>query len=85
MKAASTCPNCDAACLRAKAAGHRDWREGACFDCAAGDLGVIFSRIGYVPDEAAVARELAKMNAGRPQHSRRTEPVQLSLFGGEAA
>lgn len=75
-----TCLNCDAARTIAKRAGHRDWREGACFDCAAGDLGVIFSRIGYVPDEAAVARELAKMNAGHAQRAM-AAPVQLSLFG----
>lgn len=73
---APACLKCDAARANARAAGHRDWREGACFDCAAGDLGVIFASIGYVPDEAAVARELAKMNA-----LRHVPAPQLDLFG----
>lgn len=74
-----SCPECDAACLRAKAAGHRDWREHACYDCAGVNLDEYFASIVYVPDEAAVARELAKMNA-----LRHVPASQLDLFG-EAA
>jgi hypothetical protein len=33
------CPNCDTARLRAKEAGHRDWRTGwVCYEHAAFDL-----------------------------------------------
>ena len=71
-----TCHACEAACLRAKAAGHRDWRESACFDCAAVDLDEYWASIGYVPDEKMVARELAKMNA--------RVPAQPDLFGRAA-
>lgn len=81
---AIACSKCDTARANARGAGHRDWREGACFDCAAGDLDAIFARIGYVPNETAVARELAKMNAGHVQRAKPAAPVQLSLFG-EAA
>lgn len=73
---ASTCLNCDAACLRAKAAGHRDWREHACYDCAGVNLDECFASVGYVPDEADAARELAKMNA-----LRHVPASQLDLFG----
>lgn len=33
-----TCATCEAGRLNAKAAGHRDWREGVCWDHAAFDL-----------------------------------------------
>lgn len=33
-----TCTACEAGRLNAKAAGHRDWREGVCWDHAAFDL-----------------------------------------------
>lgn len=79
MKA--TCAKCDVAQANAKAAGHRDWREGACFHCAGVDLDEYFASIGYVPNEAAVARELAKMNAGQVHRLHQAPPVQLSLFG----
>ena len=55
------CPKCEVGRANAKAAGHRDWREGVCFDCAGCSLDEIWARLGYVPDEAAVARELEKM------------------------
>ena len=29
-----TCATCEIARANAKAAGHRNWREGVCFDCA---------------------------------------------------
>lgn len=76
-----TCSKCDIARANAKAAGHRDWREGVCFDCAAVDIDECFARIGYVPDEARVARELAKMNALHRERTRQAPAVQLSLFG----
>lgn len=76
-----TCEKCEAAKARAKVAGHRDWRESACYDCAGVNIDEYFASIGYVPDEAMVARELAKMNALRPTTA---APAQLSLFGGEA-
>jgi len=76
-----TCANCEAAKVRARAAGHRDSREGACFDCAGVSLDECFARIGFVPDEKLVARELAKMNAQRREPAEPDPPVQLSLFG----
>lgn len=79
----SSCQACVDACKRAKASGHRDWCEHACYDCAGVNLDEYFASIGYAPDEAAFARELAKMNAGHAQRAM-AAPVQLSLFG-EAA
>lgn len=29
-----TCASCETSRTNARAAGHRDWREGVCFDCA---------------------------------------------------
>jgi hypothetical protein len=75
------CPKCEAAQLRAKAAGHRDWRESACFDCAGVNIDEYFASIGFVPDEKLVARELAKMNAQRREPAEPVAPAQLSLFG----
>lgn len=72
----SSCQACVDACKRAKASGHRDWREHACYDCAGVNLDEYFANIGYVPDEAAVARELAKMSA-----LRHIPASQLDLFG----
>ncbi|WP_291753220.1 hypothetical protein [Brevundimonas sp.] len=32
------CAKCEMTRANAKAAGHRDWKKGVCFDCAAFDL-----------------------------------------------
>lgn len=75
------CPRCAEAHARAKAAGHRDWRETACFDCAGVNIDELFASIGFVADEKLVARELAKMNALHRERTAQKAPAQLSLFG----
>lgn len=79
-----TCPACATSRANAKAAGHRDWRHGVCFEHAAVNLDDVWARLGYVPDERMVAAELAKMNAAHAARHQAARPVQQDLFGAAA-
>lgn len=79
-----TCQACETARAYSKAAGHRDWRRGVCFDHAAVSLDDVWARLGYVPDERMVALELAKMNAAHAARHQAASPVQQDLFGAAA-
>jgi hypothetical protein len=54
-----SCAKCEASKANAKAAGHRDWHRGECFDCAGVDLDAYFASIGYAPDHAAAPVQLS--------------------------
>ena len=79
-----TCQACNTSRANAKAAGHRDWRRGVCWDHAAVSLDDIWARLGYVPDERMVAAELAKMNAAHAARHQAESPFQQDLFGAAA-
>ena len=79
-----TCQACETSRAYSKAAGHCDWRRGVCWDHAAVNLDDVWARLGYVPDEASVARELAKMKAAHAARHQAASPVQQDLFGAAA-
>lgn len=79
-----SCQACETARAYSKAAGHRDWHRGVCWDHAAVSLDDVWARLGYVPDERMVATELAKMNAAHAAHHQPALPVHQDLFGAAA-
>lgn len=78
----TTCTDCVAAGLRAKAHGFRDWRTGyACYECAAFDLDSLEGRetMACVTPQMMIAagREMALCLAPK---TAALVPMQLDLF-----